>query len=471
MKWPFRQINHFWFRQGGASIMVLTFGTVASLVLGGMIILTSTEYLSANRQAAREQALAIAESGAHYYRWHLAHAPDDFTDGTGGAGPYVHAYKDPQGNVVGYYSLEIVPPSSGYTTTSIFSTGWSVDYPSIRRTVRVRFGIPSLARYSFLHNANVWFGQGLTVHGRALSNGGIRQDGVNDSIIQSARDTYTCGSETGCSPPQMRNGVWGYGGPDTLWEFPVPPVDFDSISVDFAGMRTAAQHDNTYWGSTSSPGYRVVFEDDGEVLIYRVTATNYYRGYDTDTSCTNLYQRITGQSLLRTYSLAEKSIFFFEDTVWVEGVVNGKATVVAAKFPIDTSNEDMWINGNITYESPTMDNKLGLIAQRNIYFAKDLPSNFRIEAAMLAQKGKIIRHNYAVSGCGSYSDAMRNNLTIYGAVISNQKSYWNWGSSPVVSGFSTRDVSYDSNLYLTPPPYFPSSGDYEVISWDEVENQ
>ena len=93
--------------------------------------------------------------------------------------------------------------------------------------------------------------------------------------------------------------------------------------------------------------------------------------------------------------------------------------------------------------------------------------NFVINAAMLAQSGKIIRHFYGYWWrCSWYSNAVRNNLTILGTVISKEKSYWNWGTQPY-SGFETRNVMYDQGMVYEPPPYFPVSGEYQFISWKE----
>lgn len=445
-------------------------GVVSAIVLGGLVSLITTMYISVGRSNAYEQALGIAEAGIHYYRWHLSHSPNDYYDGTGESGLYTHDYRDPQGYLLGKYTLEIVPPDPGSSIIIIRSTGSTVSYPNLKRTVEVKFGIPSLAEYAFLHNSNVWFGSGLTVHGRVMSNGGIRQDGINDSVLQSAKSSYVCGQETGCSPNQEKPGIWGYGGPSSLWEYPVPSVDFNAISTDFNKMKNDAQLYGVYRGPSSRQGYHVVFNSNGTASVYEVSSTSYYRGYDVDEGCRNLYQRITGETLLGTYNLNQKHIFFFEDTVWVEGVVNGKATVVAARFPIDTNNEDIWIKNNLTYLSKNGENQLGVIAQRNIYFSKNVADPFEINGALLAQKGKIIRHNYNYSACATYSDAVKNRLIIYGSIISNQKSYWNWGTQPL-SGFRERDVTYDNHLYLIPPPYFPVSGDYyEYISWAEVKN-
>ena len=59
-----------------------------------------------SRAENNAQAFAIAEAGIEYYRWHLAHAPAGFQDGTGHAGPYVHNYYDKDGNQIGQFTLD-----------------------------------------------------------------------------------------------------------------------------------------------------------------------------------------------------------------------------------------------------------------------------------------------------------------------------------------------------------------------------
>lgn len=453
--------------RGSISIIVLVLGVVITVAIGGLVVASTTQYTASARTQSFERALTIAQSGAEYYRWHLAHAPTDYKDGTTNPGPYVHQITDPYGNTDGSFSLTVDPPASGSSIVTITSQGWLTSYPEIKRTVKTRYGIPSLAKFAFLHNANVWFGSGLTVHGKVMSNGGIRMDGVNDSTIQSARLTYTCGTETGCNPSQTKNGVWGSGGPSSLWQFPVPAVDFNSIAIDFNTMKTSAQANGVYLGPSGQNGYHLIFNADGTVTVRRVTGATTQRGWSVENGCENLAQQISSETTIGTYSLAAKPIIFAEDFLWVEGTVNGKVTVVAARFPIDINNMNIWIRNNIVYPTKDGSSSLGLIAQNHIYYSYGIPNNFEINAAMLAQKGHIIRHNYNYPGCSSLSNAVRNQLTIYGAVISNQKSYWNFGSPGLVSGFNTRVVTYDSHLYFAPPPYFPTQGEYEFITWEE----
>jgi hypothetical protein len=467
----FKQTIKHWFRSGSISILVMVFGLIAAVLIGGLVISTAIQANLSARNVYSEQALNVAEAGIEYYRWHLAHDPADFEDGTGASGPYEHAYTDPGGTTVGTFSLDIDPPTDGSTIVTITSTGWTLAQPSIKRAVEVTLGTPSLARFAFLHNSNVWFGHGMTISGPVLTNGGIRMDGINLNTIQTSKETYICGIETGCEPSEEKPGIWGNGGPQELWEYPVANIDFANININFASMKSSAETNGFHLNTSDTQGYHLVFNSDGSFTVYKVKTTDFYKGWSYDYECENLYQIIKTEELIGTYQVTDAPIIFIEDTLWVEGTLNGKTTVVAAKFPIDSYQKDIWIPDNLVYVDRSGDHVLGLIAQRDIAFTKDVPDDFEVDGALLAQSSRVLRHHYNYHSCKQGNPAMKNSLTIYGGVISNLISYWNFsggGSEQPTSGFVKRDIIYDSHLLYEPPPYFPSSGVVELISWNEV---
>ena len=448
-------------------------------VIYGLVILLSLQVDYAQRQLASEQALNVAEAGVNYYRWHLAHDPDDYQDGTGLPGPYTHEYTDPEGGAVGNFELDIIPPQEGSSIVTIRSTGASQNYPNVQRTIEAQYGLQSFSRFAFLSNASTWYGPGITLYGDIHSNNGIRQDGTNFGLVTSAQEEYMCGTETGCFPPSPRPGVWGAGGDQALWQFPVPALDFDGVSFDFAQMRESAQTDGLYLPEINNPGYHLVFISNGTIDVYEITDTSYIYGYrvpgeglgqEGQGGCRRRYQVIDDEVYIGNYSLADSQIIFIEDHLWVEGQINGRSTVVAAGFPISSSTNNIWIRGNLLYVNGSGQDALGLIAQNDILFVRDVPDDFQIDAAMMAQKGQIIRHGYNVGGnCNSSLNAIRNSLTINGALISYNKSYWNYTiSGNLVSGFITRTINYDGSLLFAPPPYFPTSGEYEFLNWQEI---
>ncbi len=465
-------------QSGGISILVLLFGTIFSITIGGLVLFGVVQNQSVRRNETSQKALSMAEGGINYYRWHLAHDPDDYTDGNPQSAPsYVHEIPDPEGGTAGSFSLSITPPTPELPFTTVVSTGTAPEHPDIKRTITAQMGERSLASFAFLHNANVWFGQGTTVSGEVFSNGGIRMDGTNNSTVKSAKDTYTCGVETGCYPDtEERPGIWGQGGPQELWEYPAVPIDFDSITLDFTTMQESAENTGLYLPDSGAQGYHVVFDANGSFQLYKVTATNFYKGYSTEEGCVNLYQVISNQTLIATYQIANVPILFAEDTLWVDGVVNGHITVVAARFPIDTNNENIWIVNNLTYAAKDGNSSLGLVAQNDIIFGRDVPDSFEVNGALLAQKGRVIRHHYRKTNgphCSTSNQATKNEITIYGSVISNQKSYWNFSSSgggSPASGFVKRTITYDTSLLYAPPPYFPTTGEVDIISWTETDS-
>jgi hypothetical protein len=456
-------------QRGSVLISLLIAAAVFSIIIYSLLAVIAIQFDFSFRQTARDQALNIAEAGVNYYRWHLLQAPEDFQDGTAQPGPYLHDYRDPQGSIIGQYSLEITPPGEGATVVTIKSTGWTSAYPNVKRTVVVRLGQSSYASYAFLNNASIWFGSGITINGKIHGNNGIRQDGLNTGKVTSAKETYTCGRETGCSWPQTKPGVWGIGEDQSLWEFPVPAIDFDIFSFDFVTMRSEAQTTGVYHGVSGAYGYNVVFNANGTFNIYRVTSASSIYGYAAEDGCRSRLQTINNQTLLGTYNLADVPIIFLEDRTWVSGTVNGKTTLVAARFPIETYQTNIWINDNLTYLEKDGNHSLGLIAQNDIYYARDIPNDFEVNAALMAQQGHIIRHGYFNYGsCSSHPNSIRNSLTLYGSLISNEKSYWNFRSwSGLLSGFQTRTTTFDTNLVYQPPPYYPTIGGYDFLSWSE----
>lgn len=456
-------------QQGTILPTLLVISGAFVIVIYGLLFGLTLQFSFSQRQLAFDRALHIAEAGVNYYRWHLAHAPADFIPEF-----EEYDYLDPEGSSIGKYNLEITAPSGGSSVVTIRSTGWSNDYPSIKRTVRAQYGIPSLAEYAFLSNSSTWYGSGAVLHGPIHSNNGIRMDGTNYSIVSSAQEEYMCGSETGCSPPERKPGVWGSGGDQGLWQFPVPAIDFDSISFDFATMKQNAQDSGLYLEPSNDEGYHIILLGDGTFRVYRVERTQSIRGYSVpgqgigaegQGGCRRLYQVIADEVLIDSFNISDTPIIFVEDYLWIEGEVNGRLTVAAASFPIVSSYVNIWITNNLNYAAYDGTNTLGLISQNNIFIAKDIPTDFRIDGIITAQSGKVIRHGY-FNWCGGSSGAIKDKLTLNGSIISYFKSYWNYGVGPE-SGFLERDLNFDTNSSYNPPPYFPTSGEYEFISWTE----
>ena len=412
-----------------------------------------------------EQALQIAESGINYYQWHLANFPTDYQDGTGHSGPYIHSYLDldTQQNI-GNFSLSITAPAVGSSIVTIKSTGYTNANPNITRTITAQYGIPSLAQYAFLSNDIIWIGNDETVNGKMLSNNGIRFDGTGNAPIQSAKSTYTCPSSQGSPCPAVENGVWGSASQSTenFWQFPVPAVDFSSVTSDLATMKSNAQSAGIYLPPSNAQGYSLVFNSNATVSIYKVTTLlPNETGWDTSWNTHNEYTDYQNRTLQFTDPMPSNGIIYVEDNTWVEGTVNGRVTVATAELPYNPSTAPtIYIPNNIIYEAKDGSDVLGLIAQNNVIATYHAPNNLEIDAALISQNG--------AAQFFYYPGDIKNNITIFGAIMTFNQWTWTWvdGSNNDVSGYANTFDDYDSNLLYGPPPDFPiSSSSYQLINW------
>lgn len=440
----------------------------------------STEFKYGMSVQNRTLALQIAESGVSYYQWHLAHFPTDYKDGTGGScsstcGPYVHNYVDADtGATIGQYSLVITPPTNGSTIVTIASTGWTTANPNVKRTVTARYGIPSLALYSFLSNDIIWIGSTETVQGQMQSNNGIRFDGGANAPIMSAKSTYTCPSGQGSPCPTTKNGVWGTSPNSSFWQFPVPTVDFSALTANLSTMKSTAQGQSCsvsqcyYLPPSGASGYSLVFNAAGTVSVYRVTSlVNEPTGYDVDGYAHNENIDYSARTLLYTVPVPANGVIYAEDNIWVEGNVHGRVMVAAAVLPYSSSTAPtIYIPNNILYTdtsgAPQKDgtNVLGLLSQNDVVVTYGAPTNLEIDAAMIAQNGSA-QFFY-------YSGVVKNSITVYGSIMTYGQWTWSWvnGSGSITSGYTTTNSTYDSNLLYAPPPAFPlSASGYQQLSW------
>jgi Tfp pilus assembly protein PilX len=438
---------------------------IFSLVMLSTISYAALQMRSLRGTLAKEQAFHIAEAGINYYQWHLAHFPTDYKDGTAAAGPYLHDYVDKNSNqTIGQFSLSITDPPIGSTIVTIQSTGWTLDNPNIRRTITTRYGVPSLARYGFLTNSDVWIGTTETVAGEMHANGGIRFDGTGNAPIQSAKQTYNCQAWSGAPCPAVQEGIWGGANQASrnFWSYPVPGIDFSSVTADLSQMRTLAQAGGIYRGSSAALGYSLVFNNNSTVSIYRVnTLRSHASGTDVNGVTHSEDIDYNGRTLLVTQALPGNGIIFLEDQVWVEGTVSGRVTVAAARLPYNPSlAPSIMIPNNLTYTAMDGSVSLGLIAQKDVLVTFYAPNNLTIHAAMIAQNGSVQRFYY--------SSNIKNSISVYGSIMSFGVWTWTWinGAGTVLSGYPTTSTVYDGNLLYSPPPSFPLTSDgYQQLSW------
>ncbi len=476
-------------------IQAIVFTSIAVLIMGSLISWAAVNIQASRVAEVREQAFQLAEAGIEYYRWHLAHAPTDYQDGTGEEGPYVHEVEDQDGRVLGVYSLSITPPINGSTRVRIESTGIPAN-SDIERTIAVEMAIPSLARYAVVANSVMRFGEGTEVFGPIHSNGGVRFDGVAHNVVTSAQESYddpdhSGGNEFGVhthvnAPPGLGidnsfraleappNGVPSR--PDVFIagrQFPVPATDFVGITTELAQIKSAAQSEGVYYAPSGAQGYEIVLRTNGTMDVYRVTSLR-----NPPSGCYNSGGQdgwgtwsINNRQFLANRAIPENGLIFIEDHLWIRGQIDGeRITIASGRFPDSPSTRtNIIVTDDLRYTSYDGSDVIGLIAQDNVHVGMYSENNLRIDAALVAQNGRIGRYYYpgpswGTNRCSPYH--VRNEISLYGMIATNERYGFAYTDG---NGYGIREIIYDAELLYGPPPSFPLTSDqYEILSWEEI---
>ncbi|MEI7891211.1 MAG: hypothetical protein WCI36_04580 [bacterium] len=371
-------------KKGSTLAFVLVAVIIVAITMTSLLTYISSQLSYSKDRVERERAFEIAESGAYYYRWYLAHQVSGKTaeqiknfwesgspEGVGT--PLEVEYVDPELGAIGKYKLEVTKPALGSTIVVVKSTGWTYLKPSVKKVVQVRFRRPSWSENSVLANDNMRFGDGTTVTGKMHSNKGIRFDGVATNIISSSLATYddpdhSGGNEFGVhthanvAPATGVNDA--YRAAEALPNavpartdvfqagrtFPAPQLDFNSVVSDISFMRSQA----TVKFDNSGKGMHIKLKTDGTMDTCRVNTFDptsndilTYTGIVKNGSAANNNKPCTtitaacctaatcawikpsdhnkGQCISSTsYTIPNNGIVFVANNLWLEGTIDNK---------------------------------------------------------------------------------------------------------------------------------------------------
>lgn len=471
---------------GAITILIMAFGAIFIILLGGLFGFVSLQLRQSVERAAWSEALHIAEAGIDYYNWCLNNEVE-------GSCAVEKDYYDANGNPVGGFSIEVdATISCGETTRrQIISTGWTDAFPDVKRKVSVLYGKMSVAKYAYILNDNVWIGQDHEIRGPYHSNGGIRMDGDNQSLVSSGQEEWICTSSFGCGPSSFQGQGWGLGqcgdpchlegkncfcpgvfttenGSEDLFTFPVPAFDFDGITIDLADMKDVAVSSGVYLPPSADLdedglGYHIKFLNSGNFEVWIITELSRTEAYSEEEDWHYDYFTISDEYLYNTYAPPSScSVVFVEDDLWAEGTVKGKITVASANL-IDTDvDTDVVLPGNIGYTTTNGADGLALTGERNVLIGPQSPNNMELRGIFIAQKGRFGRNHYENND--------KDYLEINGSIISNGRVGTQWTSgSQVISGYRERETYFDANLIYGAPPFVPTlSSEFEMANWEEI---
>lgn len=465
--------------------------SVVSVLLVSILRYTTSQMTFSINRVNREGSFQVAEAGIYFYRWYLAHEISgrtvqqikDFWESGNPYGvdtSYEADFKDPEGGVIGRYKIEVQAPDVSSTIVVVKSTGWTLKDPDVKRVVQARFRRPSWSENAVLANDNMRFGPGTTVNGKIHSNKGIRFDGVATNVVSSALDKYDDPDHSGnnefgvhthvnappgsginntfrtneappTNPVPTRADVFQAGR-----QFPVTSIDFNGMLSDLNFMKTESQisghgiyFDNAKCGSSANLGRHIVL-NGSMMTVTIVTGRDIFTNGITKEGCSN------------SYTIPGGGVVFVENSAWVEGTINNKKVTIAAADLIGGAKKTMYIGmNNILYTNFDGRDILGLIGQQDVEVVKDSQNYLTVDAALLAQSGRVGRANYGTSD-------HKNTITVNGSLATNLRYGFAWTNGTSNWGYTTRNLNFDNNLLYFPPPYFPTGTEYYIDLWEEL---
>jgi hypothetical protein len=448
---------------------LLVFAGILALVLASVLGYISYRYEQSVRQTARSNALQVAEAGLNYYYWYVIHTLEGkscsqltaYWNGTPlGVPRYTAQIKNQSGAVIGGYQIEVTPPTNCSTIIMAKITGWDNKYPSLERSIQARLRKPSWSEYAVVANDIMRFGAGTETWGPIFSNNGIHFDGVAHNLVSSNIPTTYFNPDYGVNKP----GVWtALSNESQVFLagklFPADYVDFNKLGVDFGGvMKPASQpsQGGLYLGPLGSSycGYHLVLRADNKVNVTKVR------------TCGTTTFQISRERSLVTYNLPSNGLIFVEDDAWVDGVIKNKRLTIVSADTLGGTMTNIYLNHNINYTYYDGRDALGLIAQNNVSVGLYSDDVLNIDAALVAETGRVGRDYYTSSDSSTYYK--RSTIRVNGAIATNRRYGFAWiCGSTHCSGYNTRNLIYDNNLYYTPPPFFPTGDHYSYDLWEE----
>lgn len=513
---------------GFISPALISFMIAILILTGAAVEIIDSNTTLVLRNLKSQKAFNIAEAGVNYYLWHLAHNPSDFKDALStpatpdpalGYGPYVHSYINDNGVNEGTYTLWINPQGGGSTIAKIRSIG-QVAGTNIIRTIDAQIGSPSFASYAVASDTALWFGNTESATGPVHSNQGVRMDGASSTDVTAANATYVPSFSIG-GDGASHPGVWCNTGiltpvncntrPKIDWHYPVPLIDFNQVTGSLcsikklaflanastsalAGMANACSQTpvtqtaaylpqrNASGSFSLSKGYLINLNTNGTYDLYQVNAEN-----DRLTPYTSA---LTTVVISTGIAVPASGVIFAEDNVWVRTnpTYHGRVTIAAGRLATN-NNAEIVIASDIKYSTKNGADAIGLIAEDSVTLAPYAPPasgsfTFEVDAALIAQTGSVIYpvvYRTNANACTRGWVNANQQFLFYGSVASRQTWTWTWlvggsacgdavndGVNGYITGIENNDTQYDYNLEYSPPPSYPTTSTYNVLSWREV---
>ncbi len=424
---------------GISLIMAVFLGLILTSIGYVTIHAVLTEFKVTGQYAQMVQAYWLAEAGMERTLRYLRFADPP----PGGVAPVTYLDSEPAGN--GTISVTIDPDDNNpgtylkkYKITSVGQVG------DVMRTLEAWVRTTTFGKFAYLSGSEggtIWFATGDLIEGPLHSNDRIA---IVGSPVFKGKVTSSAASFKKGSPfnPDFQEG----------FQLGIPPVNFPTLQniVDNYLLENGNVSPLTI-DARFNRDAEIRFNPDG-TMTYSVWKFSWWSG-------------ITYLVKDKTVSLSSlNGMLLVKGDVQIHGKVKGQLTLIAT--------DNIYITDDLVYADsdehgkpdPNSNNMLGVISKKNIVIADNAANrnDVRINGALLALGDSFTVQNY-------WAGHPRGKLTLYGSLSQKVRgpvgTFNSWGQQ---TGYN-KDYHYDNRLLNSSPPYFPTTGQYEVYSWREAE--
>ncbi|MBI3615496.1 MAG: DUF4900 domain-containing protein [Candidatus Omnitrophica bacterium] len=425
-------------RQGEEGFVLITFYMVLAVVLilvGAMMTHAVAEGWSAQRSQASTQAFYLTEAALDQgYRWLQSQAGPP-----GGSAPFViNGGVQNLGN--GQFLVTIDPddanPTSYVKRYSIQGWASAGAGAAVRRTDMV-VQVQSFAEFAYLTNSEisssgskVWFITVDHIEGPTHTNSQFSMNGkpTFDGLVSSvsASINYYSPPPPGGNAPNFNGGL----------QLNAPAKPYPA-SIPAALITAAASAS----GKTFNGNTTLTFLANGNIQVTNASA---------------------GLNNAVLPPPANGVVYVNGGTLTLQGTMKGQMTVAASG--------DINFVDSITYSdnpqtNPNSTDLLGVLAGGNAIISTSAPTNITVQASVMALNKSFTVSNYWIG-------PPKGTLTLYGGLNQANRGpvgTFSGSTGSKLSGY-TKDYHYDTRLQNMIPPYFPLTGSYSTLSWNDESN-
>lgn len=379
---------------------------------------------------------------------------------------YLSELYSPPTSDITIYSNVAGPDGGTYTVTCAVDTTvtWNVEKAfvldcvgnvgGVERRVRQRVRMTSFALYAMFTNEEktdggytIWHFTGGVIDGPLHTNGSLSILGTPNFYgpVTSASDHMTGYKsywidEMSDWPVAGNNPYFAEGA-----ELNVDVIPMPSETVDLKQL-------GQYGGVYNAPKTDVQLGVKG--VDAAITALGWFRYREHNTS--------DDWTSVEIASMSNK-VLYCNDNIYLEGVLDGELTI--------SSKTNIRIVDDITYAGsdsfgepqPGCDDLLGLVAEENIVFVDNTAnqSDLIVNAVLMALNTSIKVENYD-------EGAPRGTLTIWGGLIQKVRGAVGQASGGYIIHGYQKAYHYDPRVTARTPPFFPQTGFYEELAWEET---